>query len=245
MSNLLRWLMATRGGAAWGGTSGFNPLSLSPLAFWLPNASVSTGSVADLSGNGYNLAQATSGQRPAFNASPDRLTFDGTDDNLHIPFAVSSTVSGGSAISLVMGYKGTALNSGIRLQPAASEYIILGYDGGTGPVFAVQTDGGVASGVSIAGVEDNAWHQVVGTWQRNTTNGFKVYVDGSVSAQKNSADVALPVLTDVHPAAIGAYMGTGSPTEVITGDVNHAFVFNRVLSSTEVTQLYTWSLTRQ
>lgn len=223
-----------------GALGAFSVLSLSPLAYWVPNASVSSGTVADLSGNGYDLVQATSGQRPTFSASPDRLTFDGSDDNLQIPFAVSGAVSGGNAISLVMGYKGAALNSGIRLQPAASEYIILGYDGGSGPVFAVQTDGGVASGVSIAGVEDDAWHQIVGTWERNTVNGFRVYVDGSVSAQKNSADVALPILTDIHAAAIGAYMGSGSPTELMTGDWNHAIVLDRVLTSTEVATLYGW-----
>lgn len=227
-----------RGG---GGGSAFSPVSLGPLAFWLPNASVSTGTVADLSGNGHHLTQGTAGRRPTYNTGPVRLTFDGSDDCLEIPFAVCDALSGGSACSLVAGVDTAAMNSVIRLQPGASEYVILGFDSGTGPQFIVQPDGGT-TGVALTGSEDDALHQIIGTWTRNATNGMKGYVDGAITAQRDSADVPLPTFQNNFPAAVGAYLATGTPAELFTGSMTHMIVFARALSASEVAQLYAWHL---
>jgi hypothetical protein len=162
---------------------------------------------------------------------------------MEIPFGVCSALSGGNACSLLMGYRGTALNSGIRLQPGASEYIILGFDSGTGPQFIVQTDGGT-TGVALTGSESGSTVNLAGIWTRNTaTTGMRGYVDNVVTAQRTSLDVALPAFQDNFPAAIGAYLATGTPAELLTGDVTYAIVLDYGLSAAEVAAVYAWALT--
>lgn len=216
------------------------PITLGPLAFWLASSTVSSGSVADLSGHAFALSQSTSAQRPTFNSGPNRLTFDGVDDNLQIPFGVSSALAGGNTFSLVIGFKGTNISSSIRLQPDSSNYIILGLDQVGVRKCIVSTD--AANTLAISGAEDGNLHQLVWTWQRNTTNGSKLYIDNAVSVQSNVPDVALPALSNVFAAALGAYLGGASPAELTTGSITHAMVFDRVLTAGEVSQLYTWHL---
>ena len=52
------------------------------------------GAIVDKSGNGVNGLQSVSAKRVAFKTSPNRIDFDGTDDNIHIDFgtAFSGTV---------------------------------------------------------------------------------------------------------------------------------------------------------
>lgn len=191
----------------------------------------------DRSANAFNCTQSIAGRRPLYQTSKG-LLYDGVDDLLIIPSGLPTAIGGGNAVSLACWFKGTVFQSAIRLQPAGANYIILGFNSLT-PEFAISTDGGVGLGVNISGVEDGAWHHVVGTWQRNTTNGFKVYVDGVISAQKNSADVALPVLTpSLLTPGIGGYLNdVGTPSELTTGTLDQMLVFNYALSAGQVAAL--------
>ena len=193
----------------------------------------------DRSGNAYNCLQSTSGFRPLFQTTGG-LLLDGTDDNLGIPNGVVTTLASTNSVSLACWFKGTVFQSALRLQTDATTggYIILGYNVAT-PEFAISTDGGVGLGVNIAGVEDGAWHHIVGVWQRNTVNGFQVYVDNAVSAQKNSADVALPTFSSLtFLAGVGAYLGGGAPAELTTGTLDQIMVFPSALTSTQIAALY-------
>lgn len=166
------------------------------------------------------------------------LNFDGNGDYVKLPMEFYSTVSGGDEITMSGWFKGSRIQSMIRLQPTGVVYITLGW-GTTNPMAIISTDGGTG-GIYIDGnVQDGKWHHVVLDWKRNTTNGFKIYVDGVVTNQRNSANNALPTLTSVNSGYIGSYVGTSEFTNGIVDDVR---IYNRALSVSEIKQLYNLGL---
>lgn len=99
-------------GLPYGGkTLGFSPLSLSPFAFYLPEPQylfqeedgtgavssdgMAVGYMADLSGNGHHLVQATAGSRPLYKTAGGLhwLEFDGVDDRLTALFSLSQPIN--------------------------------------------------------------------------------------------------------------------------------------------------------
>ncbi len=188
--------------------------------------------VNDFSGNGYKAtlvgASWVSGKKSK--------AISITDDNHYVglPFSILTSLSNTTEITISTWFKGSDYESAVRLQPAANDYIVLGW--GTPKKAIISTDGGTG-GVEIPGVEDNRWHQVTMTWKRNTTNGFKIYVDGVIANQRDSADVNLPDFSTLtYLPALGRYTGTGM--ENIAGALDDVRIYNRELSAAEVRGLY-------
>ena len=69
---------------------------------------------------------------------------------------------------------------------------------------------------------DGNWHHIAFTWKRNTTNGFKSYLDGALVQQRNSANVNLPVITS--GGYLGAYNGT---SEFLNGTLDEVRIWKR------------------
>jgi len=190
---------------------------------------------ADATGNGHTLTN--SGSTP-FGAGHfgNCAQFNGSSTYFDIPSSVSAALDNGTAVSISCWFKGSNGQSMVRIQPAAPTYILLGWNNSGTRVCIISSDGGTGSPVTIGGsFEDGSYHMVTMTWEKNTTNGFKVYVDGSVTNQRNSGNVNLPTFGSGVNSAVGRYGGGG---EYTTGDIDEINIWTRALSGAEVLQLY-------
>ncbi len=159
------------------------------------------------------------------------LQFDGTDDNVSLPAALATVIGGTNAITIEYWFKGSRLQSPVRFQDGDG-FIVAGW-GADSPQHIISTDGGTDNGLSVGPettVENGQWHHLAMTWQRNTVNGFKSYLDGTLVAQRNSADVALPSLSGATP-----YLGCiDGNSEFLAGSLDEVRIWNTALSGTVV-----------
>ena len=192
----------------------------------------------DLSGNGNN---GTLVNGVVYNsANGGALSFDGVDDRVDLS---SSKLMGASGITMTIWYKtnstktynflmgkgnlssGNPLNRvlGMQIYNLHFTFIVSQGDntgwcwqGNNGPVLAT----------------DNTWHQVTGTFDLSSQT-IKTYVDGALkytSACNQTGDSEGPDIL---------YIGQDStlwPSGYFLGQLNDAFVYNRVLSATEIQQ---------
>ena len=157
------------------------------------------------------------------------LSFDGTN-TVSIPAGIQLALSGGTEVTLAGWFKGSQIQSMIRLQNGG--YIILTWNGAEKSL--VSTDG-ITTGLDFGGqnLEDGEWHHVAMTWKKNTTNGWVNYVDGNIANQKDSADVNLPLL------GAASYLGShNGSSEFMTGQLDDIRIYNRALSSAEIKKIY-------
>ncbi len=149
--------------------------------------------------------------------------------NLQLPTSLSSGISGDTAITIEYWFKGSSHQSAMCFNDFATtgNYIIAGYSNGQ---HVISNDGGSAGGVAIDPiVNDGNWHHIAMTWQKNTINGFKSYVDGVVYQQRNSANVNLPAISS--QCFIGAEPNN---TEFMSGSMDEIRVWSTALSQTEI-----------
>ena len=154
------------------------------------------------------------------------LKFDGANDYVQLPNALAtiSTLTSNNGITIEYWFKGSSLLSAVRIQNTTG-YIVAGY----GMQHIISTDG-ATSGVAIpAYVQDGRWHHIAMTWQKNTTNGFKSYVDGQLVAQRTSANVSLPTINT------GAYLGTyNTASEFTNGSLDEVKIYNTAITQANI-----------
>jgi len=137
----------------------------------------------------------------------------------------------GSAFTIEYWFRGTQLQSPVRLQDG-SGYVVAGW-GGSGPQHIISTDGGTGNGISCgneATIEDGNWHHLAMTWQSNTVNGFKSYLDGVIVAQRNSSASSLPLLSSATPY-LGCYKGS---SEFLAGHLDEVRIWNVARTAAEL-----------
>lgn len=157
---------------------------------------------------------------PAAAVPTSGITFNGNSDAISLNTSIATGLSSGSAVTIEYWFKGTNLQSAVRLQGTSGDYIVAGW-GGT-PMHIISTDNGT-NGVNIktassVNVHDNQWHHVAMTWEKNKTDGFKSYVDGVLVAKRTSGNVNLPDLTGVTPV-LGAFIFNGARSEFTNGQL--------------------------
>jgi Concanavalin A-like lectin/glucanases superfamily len=146
------------------------------------------------------------------------LNFDGTNDYVDISNCSGAALDVLNAITIEYWFKGTNLQSAVRLQNVAG-YIVAGWSTG---LHIISSDGGTTGGLSVgANAMNGNWHHVAMTWQRNTVDGFKSYLDGQLVARRNSLDVALPSINS--GMYLGAYNGS---SEFMNGTLDEVRVWN-------------------
>ena len=101
--------------------------------------------------------------------------------------------------------------------------------------------GGFAS-TSATGLQDGNWHHIVAVWDDGTvTNGIKMYIDGATTptAQGNSTQSFISAL-NLFIGANDNRGSSGSPSirQYFNGTIDQVRIFNKALSSSEVTTLY-------
>ncbi|TAD84064.1 MAG: hypothetical protein EAY75_13810, partial [Bacteroidetes bacterium] len=118
------------------------------------------------------------------------LSFDGVNDHVALVNVCGTgapIINGGDEITIEYWFKGSVLQSAVRLQPDGNNYIVSGHFG----EHILSNDGGFSTGAGVpvgAAATDGNWHHVAMTWKRNTVNGFKSYLDGQLVGQRNSSN---------------------------------------------------------
>ena len=156
------------------------------------------------------------------------LTLNGT--NQYVTLNGVNNLSG-SQITIEYWFKGTNCQSAVR-QQSGSNWIVAGYGPTTAPVHILSNDGGT-TGIPVANnpteLYDNNWHHVAMTWQQNTVNGFKSYLDGVLQSQRNSVNIA--ILNINANAIIGSFNGSG---EYTNGSIDNVRIWNVARNQSQI-----------
>lgn len=120
----------------------------------------------------------------------------------------------------------------LKIKPCKSIYlqgfiVIAGWNG----KHIISSDGGT-TGISQGAAEtDGNWHHIAMTWQKNTVNGFRSFLDGQLVEQRNSANVNLPPFSSSYVPVLGSFDGT---QEYLSGTLDNVRIWNRALSQQEI-----------
>ena len=208
----------------------FSPSSLSGLQFWVDFSDLSTitssgglvSQVTDKSGNGRDISQPTSSNRPAIGASTkngmDVLTFDGSDN---LKSAVWTQPQPVTMFAVVRNSE----NSGTNRQIIGNTNSISPVFYKSGNVWRLYSGAEVASSVSV----DNSWHYLSGVVNSGSSvlrlDGTQIVAGNTGSNFWNNSSIA-----------IGNSPDAGNGFGWI-GDIAEIFIYSRVLSTSEITQV--------
>lgn len=225
-------------------------LALCPVFLFaqLPAGSIASyplnNSAADASGNGYDgTLNSTSGDINRFGTGSSATAFIAGVSTGTLPGSLATALSGDFSIGYWFKTSMTAPTatfwySGIALVDAE-------VCGGTNDWGTALIDGGkVSMGIgnpdltiksTASNYNDGVWHFVTAT-RNQVAAVITLYVDGSqvaTTSGTNPGALNAPTLVGMgrNPCVAGA---------VYTGDLDDAIAYNRVLSSTEVTNLYNY-----
>ena len=161
------------------------------------------------------------------------LTLNGT--NQYVTLNGVNNLSG-SQITIEYWFKGTNCQSAVRQQSAAG-FIVAGWGPTSAPVHILSNDQGT-TGIPVANnptteLYDNNWHHVAMTWQQNTANGFKSYLDGVLQSQRNSTNTAIPNMN--ANAVIGSLNGAaGTAGEYTNGSIDNVRIWNIARNQSQI-----------
>jgi len=182
--------------------------------------------IYDLSGNGNN---GTLNNGVGFStANRGVLTFDGTND-----YVACSTPNLSSTSYTVVGAARYSGGTRGRMINANSNNWLLGHWGNS---VANHYAEGWITGVGAGGSDTN-WRIYTGTGDVGA-DSYNFYINGTLNTGPSNAGSAGP-----NGIIIGAY-GPGGPSEWSTGEFSFVCVYNRILTSTEITQIYNVQKTR-
>lgn len=233
-------------------SGGFLPTQLSGLTGWyradmgitLNGSNVSAW--ADQSGNGYHITQGTGGSQPAYNSGGafPYLTFDGSADFMLQNVGQLSNLITTTAGTIAIAFNATAIDSSAA-DATCYTNDTLWCDSTGGNVglhmnntprlqaYGYQTSAKVAGSNSLT---TGAWHYT--HWRMDGTN---LYLGFNGNAESSVAITAVTLTTRVMK--IGAsYQAT--PTNYFSGSIAEIVCYNRSLSPSEISQLYTYMKAR-
>ena len=185
----------------------------------------------DISGNGNN-GTLTNG--PTFNSSNGgSIVFDGTNDYINTVTATSLGINSAStSFSISIWFKTTGVNEYYLFDNYnGSADISLRIDGGKIEVYMSAT-GTINAAQFGSGYNNGIWHNVILTW--NGSNTITVYVDG-ISIGTNTTSITGSFESNAAFQIGSRPAGGGS---VFSGNISQIQVYNRALTSTEITQNY-------
>jgi hypothetical protein len=155
------------------------------------------------------------------------LDFNGPTDFIYLTSALGQTVANTTAITIEYWFKGTSNQSAVRFQGPVNDFIIAGWNGR----HIISGDGGT-TGIAVGAAATNGnWHHIAMTWQKNTVNGFRSFLDGQLVEQRNSANVNLPPFALNMLPNLGSYDGS---QEFMQGALDEVRIWNRALSQAEI-----------
>lgn len=174
------------------------------------------------------------------------LMFDGTDDHVDTGDAFESTLQGSFSISLWIKPEDG--------QPGSSKYIYGSYDVAVDNLIQLYINvngrigleyisgGNLASALSAVFFTDGPQLQthimIVGDATIVGAEGLKIYLNNTKNGVGNTAGVIFGDFTISHNLYLGARNQFGSDNSNIACQLSDIRIFNRALSSEEVTQIY-------
>ena len=186
-------------------------------------------------------ADATTGGNPVYNSSNGGyFVYDGTDD---VHTTATATYSGDELTAEVWCY----ITAGSTRQSIFSSVtslfsdrrFLINAETNETPRFIVwsNVEADATKSVTLTGsgaLTSGQWYHIVGTYSQ--TNGSKLYIDTTVVT--SSASTLTSGLGDGTSPHIGSRNISTSPDYLKNGGVAVARLYNRELSSTEITQNY-------
>lgn len=214
------------------------------LGVLLTQGQVTNGLVASYSfnnGNANDEAGTNNGTVTAAVLTTDRFgnankaySFNGSSYiNCGNPTVISAMTT---AYSISAWFKRSSAASGYEVIAAkwnttpASEHFFLGSSGNS-VAWAAAGPGNQGTNAPYT-VPLNTWVHAVFTWESNGTH--KIYINGTLSGSLSTASHTVNVMTPVN-----FMIGAQSPTSrLFNGSIDDVKIYNRVLTSTEVSSLY-------
>lgn len=157
------------------------------------------------------------------------LNFDGVNDYVALSDNVGNTLSGGTEVTIEYWFKGTNVQSAVRVQNT-NNWIVAGWNLDQNPRFLVSTDGGT-NGVVIGNtseIQDNTWHHVACVWKKNEI--FATYLDGVLKNSRVAANVNLPIFS-ANEGFLGSLLGS---SEFTNGSLDDVRIWNVARTATQI-----------
>ena len=178
----------------------------------------------DLAGN--NNGTLTNG--PTFNSGDGgSIDFDGTNDY------VVTQLTCGTTFTWSVWFNADAVSSGYQNIMAIQNpsYMLMLLDDNTTSMGFWSSDGLGGGSLNMDSISANTWYNAVFVREGNsTTNGYKTYLNGVFKGQAN---------TGTWSSSDNVWLaGRDAQPQYYNGRISNAKIYNRALTSAEVTQNY-------
>jgi hypothetical protein len=234
----------------------FNPRNITGLKVWLDykqgvytDTALTTPAVVgntvkgwyNFANNGYNATEATN--PPTLAA--DGLTFDGSNDVLRLPRLTSEFASGFSYFIVLSATDGRPastqhLASAYLSAPATTLFFVAIQTNGTIRVLLADAAGHTADGTTTTALADGASSTFVFSMTATPSGNLVDYYNGTVERTVSIASLVWANITGsvVETPFIGTMNIDGSPQQFFAGSIKAFLIYNRVLTTTELTQIH-------
>jgi hypothetical protein len=211
--------------------------------YWSFNGSDISGTTAyDRSGNA-NTGTLTNGPTPAIGKLGQALSFDGVDDYATTPDSDTLDVLDSTNFSLSGWFSRNTFTTDDTIiaksnGQASSDTGYNAYiDDTTDKLTFVANDGTDQYKIeSVSTFTATGWHHFTLVWDDASSANTKLYIDGTSEAATTTGTFAnVNSLANALTFRIGAESDNGNPFD---GKIDEVRVYNRALSSTEVSALY-------
>ena len=162
--------------------------------------------------------------------------FDGVDDYVALGVSGMSSVKNTGSISAWFKLETTSASGDImRLYEDANNNIRIFYHNPSSELRLAYKAGGTTTLAIITdAIEgDGNWHHVAGTWDNNSGDAVAIYLDGVL--KQSTSGVGGTFTGSFSTASIG---NNADGDSYWLGNIDEVTLFNKELSSTEVTSLY-------
>ena len=183
---------------------------------------------------------------PTFNsANGGSIVFNGTNDYVEIqnqiqfdqtdPFTLSSWVKSSSGKNELIINNENILYTGYRLNINVNANIEIGLRSSISDDIAIETLNSINAGT---------WYHIVGTYDgTSNVSGMKIYING-VEEDTNTISNTLTSSTLSNQKTLLGIRKSSSPPDPLMGNIANVQIYNRALSTIEITQNYNATRTR-
>ena len=183
---------------------------------------------------------------PTFNSgNGGSIVFDGTNDYVEIqnqiqfdqtdPFTLSSWVKSLNGINELIINNENILYTGYRLNINVNANIEIGLRSSISDDIAIET---------LNSINANTWYHIVGTYDgTRNVSGMKIYING-VEEDTNTISNTLTSSTLSNQQTLLGIRRLSPPSDPLRGNIANVQIYNRALSTIEITQNYNATKTR-
>ena len=183
---------------------------------------------------------------PTFNSgNGGSIVFDGTNDYVEIqnqiqfdqtdPFTLSSWVNSPNVSNELIINNENILYTGYRLNINVNANIEIGLRSSISDDIAIETLNSINAGT---------WYHIVGTYDgTSNVSGMKIYING-VEEDTNTISNTLTSSTLSNQKTLLGIRKSSSPPDPLRGNIANVQIYNRALSTIEITQNYNATRTR-